>query len=209
MLNEKEETTICSISELINTGIKLPFMDRTIIDSDPIFFKLLAIDKEKIIDTSEILVYDQYSDLFNPRFIISQGSILGFYIAFPDHEIHERELYSLSKWLPLAKDIKSFIFQARQLKDRKDLIIPDNNLYLSRICVRQSARGLGLGSLMLQDLHFYARQNNYKGIALHVTSNNMLAQKLYARQGYSFTPTSTHNLKTSYDRYLAMERTIK
>ncbi len=203
----RENTTeICTISELVKRGINPPFLDESIIDSDPSFYGLLGIEPRDIMETAELLIHDQYSDLYNPRFIVSDNTILGFYTQCPINEIHRKELYSLSKWLPIASNMKDFIFQSRQLKSHKDSFDKENYLYLSRISVKRSARGLGLGSLMLSDLHDYAKQHNFNGTVLHVTSNNILAQKLYANEGYGFKALSAYRSNQAHIRYLVMTR---
>lgn len=199
---------IYTISQLIAFRISSPYIDESILDADPSFYSLLGVKPIDIIKTAELLIRDQYSDLFNPRFIVSQSSILGFYTAYPVNEIHQRELYSLSKWLAISLNMKDFIFRVRKLKGHKDSFDKEGYLYLSRICVRQSFRGLGLGSLMLDDLHNYAQEHGYLGTVLHVTSNNALAQKLYSKKGYKFNGISGDSSDQAHIRYLVMSREI-
>lgn len=67
----------------------------------------------------------------------------------------------------------------------------DGELLMDGICVDKNMRGQGVGSLLLESVFDFAKQNNYKTIRLDVVDTNPRARKLYERMG--FEPTISHH----------------
>ncbi|XP_053396632.1 uncharacterized protein LOC123552723 [Mercenaria mercenaria] len=62
--------------------------------------------------------------------------------------------------------------------------------YLDHICVDESARGKGVGKVLMQRAEYEARARNCSIIYLYVLTTNR-ARNLYEREGYRVTDTST------------------
>jgi ribosomal protein S18 acetylase RimI-like enzyme len=56
--------------------------------------------------------------------------------------------------------------------------------YIWSIAVKESARGLGIGGTLLDEVALYARELPSTGTYLIVNSNNANAQRLYLKHGY-------------------------
>lgn len=67
----------------------------------------------------------------------------------------------------------------------------DGELLMDGICVDKNGRGQGIGSLLLETIFEFARQNGYKTVRLDVVDTNPGARKLYERKG--FEPTASHH----------------
>lgn len=63
---------------------------------------------------------------------------------------------------------------------------PDE-FYVDTICVHKNARGLGLGTALLQFAEEVAHSNGYKKVSLNVETQKVKAKKLYERLGYVVT----------------------
>ncbi|MFC7688035.1 GNAT family N-acetyltransferase [Ureibacillus sp. GCM10028918] len=63
---------------------------------------------------------------------------------------------------------------------------PDE-FYVDTICVHENARGLGIGTALLEFAEKVAQLEGYSKIALNVETQKVKAQKLYERLGYVVT----------------------
>ncbi|MCX7858824.1 MAG: GNAT family N-acetyltransferase [Chloroflexus sp.] len=82
----------------------------------------------------------------------------------------------------------AFVFFVLMLSRRP---YKDGELLMDGICVDKNLRGQGIGSLLLEAIFDFAKQNNYKTIRLDVVDTNPSARKLYERMG--FEPISSYH----------------
>ena len=68
-----------------------------------------------------------------------------------------------------------------------DLEAHDDEYYIDTICVAQQARGLGIGTKLLQFAEHQGRELGYKKISLNVELEKVDARRLYERTGYVVT----------------------
>jgi len=71
---------------------------------------------------------------------------------------------------------------------------PSDHFLLDGICVAPRARGLGIGSALMQAIEDQARQRGYGAVQLEVIDSNLRARALYQRLGYRATKTQTLGL---------------
>lgn len=57
-------------------------------------------------------------------------------------------------------------------------------VYIHMLAVHPEHRGNGIGSMLLQQVYTYSKQRGIPFVSLHVTFENVLAQKLYLREGF-------------------------
>ena len=62
--------------------------------------------------------------------------------------------------------------------------LPANHLYIEAIAVSKTARGLGIGSLLLNTAKVFAAGEQLVGLQLRVILENPRAKALYEREGY-------------------------
>jgi ribosomal protein S18 acetylase RimI-like enzyme len=67
------------------------------------------------------------------------------------------------------------------------------------VATRSTARGAGLGTLLVRFLHAAARRRGARKVILKVYKDNSAARKLYERLGYSFSDRDTRELSGSID----------
>lgn len=68
-----------------------------------------------------------------------------------------------------------------------DIEAHDDEYYIDTICVAKNARGLGIGTKLLQFAESYGRELGYKKISLNVELEKFDARRLYERTGYVVT----------------------
>jgi len=61
--------------------------------------------------------------------------------------------------------------------------VAENEFYLQTIAVDPDCRGLGIGSLLMEDIERCARESGAARMSLHVAVKNDTARRLYARRG--------------------------
>lgn len=75
----------------------------------------------------------------------------------------------------LPVDVKKRLFSTRVLQP-----------YISNVIVKESHRGSGYGTLLLQELeHVAQQQHRHQELTLHVNANAVAAQSLYNKLGYT------------------------
>lgn len=70
----------------------------------------------------------------------------------------------------------------------------EGQLLMDGIAVSRTARGQGIGSLLLQTVADYARSEGYRAVRLDVIDTNERARALYERRGFVATDTQTFPL---------------
>lgn len=68
-----------------------------------------------------------------------------------------------------------------------DVEAHDDEYYIDTICVAKNARGLGIGTKLLQFAETYGRELGYNKISLNVEVEKLDARRLYERMGYVIT----------------------
>ena len=86
-----------------------------------------------------------------------------------------------------------------------------NEMYVCYLGVKETARGLGVGSRLLKQKKAVARQRGYEKMTLDVALNNPDAQRLYERLGFTVSRAGkTFSGKTDADiRYNEMEMPLQ
>ena len=62
-------------------------------------------------------------------------------------------------------------------------LMPLTTLYLDDLCVRESARGLHVGTALFEYVKAFAKENGCHNITLHVWEGNSAARAFYEAQG--------------------------
>jgi len=70
----------------------------------------------------------------------------------------------------------------------------DGQLLMDGIAVSRTARGQGIGSLLLGTVEGFARSEGYRTVRLDVIDTNVRARALYERRGFVATDTTTFRL---------------
>lgn len=68
----------------------------------------------------------------------------------------------------------------------------DNTIYLSYLAVQEDARNQGIGTKMINYACEVSKRNGYSNIALKVDKDNLGAERLYERLGFSATGTDDY-----------------
>ncbi|MHA1907067.1 MAG: GNAT family N-acetyltransferase [Candidatus Thorarchaeota archaeon] len=158
-----------------------------------------GMDDDQRMTISQIL-YDSLGDKLNPIFggnergIACVASILQserLLLAMTDDEVLGiaglmfRDLgYMDSSLRTLRKHLGWGIFRAMfngwllEHRAKKD------ELYLDTIAVSEEARGLGIGSKLLQTVQDFARQEGFSYVKLSVIDTNTRAMSMYERMGF-------------------------
>lgn len=68
-----------------------------------------------------------------------------------------------------------------------DVEAHQDEYYIDTICVAKNARGLGIGTKLLQFAEHYGRELGYNKISLNVELEKLDARRLYERMGYVVT----------------------
>ena len=61
--------------------------------------------------------------------------------------------------------------------------VPEGDFYLQSIAVEPELRGVGVGSLLMNDVEARASENGSGRLTLDVGAKNKVARKLYSRRG--------------------------
>ena len=122
------------------------------------------------------------------------GEILGLALtSFPERPGFSKDASSkLFQVLGISGGFRAaFIFMLFSKLDWKP---EPRTCYLEALCVSSKARGLGLGTHMLESLSSIAKSEGLGRITLKVTLENSAARKLYLRLGFVITNTSRYRL---------------
>ncbi|MCL2106720.1 MAG: GNAT family N-acetyltransferase, partial [Oscillospiraceae bacterium] len=75
----------------------------------------------------------------------------------------------------------ALVFEANE----PDYTIPHKRIYLSRMVVKHSERGRGIGGILLDYLCDIAREMGYSEMTLGVDTDNHAARRLYEKKGFT------------------------
>jgi ribosomal protein S18 acetylase RimI-like enzyme len=138
-----------------------------------------------------------WSQILNhQQLIVAERSreILGMaVISFPDRPGFSKDAASkLFQVLGRVKGFRaSFIFMLFSKLDWKP---EQGTCYLEALSVSSKARGLGLGTRMLEHISVIAKSEGMDRLTLKVTLENPEANRLYLRRGFEVTATSRHQM---------------
>lgn len=62
--------------------------------------------------------------------------------------------------------------------------IKQQRLHINYFAVSEEYRGLGIGKLLLESVHLFAKENNFRDIELYVSDGNTIAINFYFKYGY-------------------------
>jgi ribosomal protein S18 acetylase RimI-like enzyme len=84
------------------------------------------------------------------------------------------------------------------------------HLQMDGIAVHPDARGLGIGTRLLDALTAFAAEHGYKGVRLEVVDSNMRARRLYERVGFAAVKTAAYPYLRSlgFTAVTTMEKSI-
>ena len=85
----------------------------------------------------------------------------------------------------------------------------DDELLMDGICVDKEMRGQGIGSLLLEAIYDFAKENDYKTIRLDVVDTNPKARKLYEKIGFEAQETERYPLTKKMMGFSASTRMVK
>lgn len=75
---------------------------------------------------------------------------------------------------------------------------PSGHLRIAALAVAPAARGLGVGTLLLENLFDRARREGYQAVRLEVVNTNLAARRLYERLGFKVVQTHTYPIPQSW-----------
>lgn len=107
--------------------------------------------------------------------------------AYPDESWLAR-LQSMQVWLAEVDDRPVGTVAIWHSQDQ-----PDDDVYLIGLWVSASARGAGVGDLLVATALDAAGQEGYARVSLEVAEENLPAQRLYERHGFARTGTTWDN----------------
>lgn len=116
------------------------------------------------------------------------GVLVGITLGYPirDKAAIERAMLTVS--LRGYSVVEWFRFVARGLKAQRLLgSVPPDGYYLGQLAVADSARGQGLGRMLLEDVLQRATEAGHRQCMLHVSIDNERAVELYKRSGFLIT----------------------
>lgn len=133
------------------------------------------------------------SEIAAERIVVvrDESSILGGYIAMAGADLQRcrrADFLTLANYARSSKDadILSRIRQAGLVFGP----VSDDSYYLSRIGVQNSARGKGLGRMLMESYLETGRASGFINFILDVSSDNRQAIELYRRMGFVITGTA-------------------
>ena len=171
------------------------------LSADPHFFSVFGLEDS---DWSPVLLdlsHDPETDYFLPLVAKVDALPLGLLFAYPLSTVFSKQLHSLKSIISFLSISASVRTSISSLSSAKATLSTADSLYLSRLYVHPSARGKGLGKLLLQAYERYARDRQHQALALHVRAENKIAQELYLSLGFSFVGCESA-------KYLGMEKLL-
>lgn len=147
------------------------------------------------------LATDSSSDFYRPIVARIDQSVLGFLHAYPLREIFSRQAYSLRQFISLSENPRSLRPALAMLASSKGKFIYRNSYYLSRVYVMPTERGTKVGKLLMDFYEAKAIAQGMTALSLHVRTENVRAQRFYARLGFEFSDGFASG-------YLSMEKAI-
>lgn len=156
----------------------------------PAIWKACAREEESIAASGERYLQDDTNNLSVKNTVIVESNTtrlstdkqrsslgrLGAMACYQEAPISEQELVSLNESAP-ADDLTKALAPYRALSD-------SNSLYIAEICFLPEARGLGLGTRLLDHATKLAITKNLPRVTLRVFSANSGAIRLYQRFGF-------------------------
>ena len=146
--------------------------------------------------------------LENIIYVEEQGELLGFVTinSYREGACIEPKFEEIKK---IYSVVESFIVYLKLLLFRHKS--SEGEIYIEFIAVSEKARGMGLGTRLMDELLGYAKKNYYKKLTLLVVENNPKAKILYEKLGFCETGVwktwwFKRVLKIGYDKIFAMEK---
>jgi ribosomal protein S18 acetylase RimI-like enzyme len=169
-----------NIPEDLEISLGLP--DRFRNEAATIFYAAFGEKNQPLFGSraSAIAIFDKAIDPELAMVAIAQDRLVGLAgLRYDDRSFLQFNLSVFTQELGLVKGTLGFflfvLFNHRVQK---------GELFLEVLIVNPEARGQGIGTLMLQELFEFARQNQFDQIKLDVAAINPNARRLYERMGF-------------------------
>ena len=171
----------------------------------------IKIRQARIEDASAIapLIYDAIGDIANnltgeqklPKILASleqfvtettnRHSYLNTYVAVEDSNVLGIiVLYDGKTGYELDRQLEAQLAK-KGIHVQLDVEAHDNEYYIDTLCVSKEARGLGIGTKLLQFAEMRGKELGYDKLALNVELEKNDARRLYERMGYVITESWT------------------
>ena len=133
-------------------------------------------------------------------------AIKGILLSYSPLEIDKSKEYRGYSAVFSAFELMNLWFKSLLLKSIENKSEIDG-IYIQNVSVLASARGLGIGSKLLNYIEKLAFEQGYNSIWLDVAFSNLQAKKLYERLG--FIEVSSHKILFSNNGFYRMKKRFK
>jgi len=136
-----------------------------------LFKTITSNDFQQVFDLSKEIWNDNYQDM------ISQKQIDYMLNMMYNPERLQQDLNEGYKWEFIYHNNNPIGYLAYVIKE-------DNRVFLSKIYLKTTVQGLGIGKLALQRIKNYAKINNCKSVYLTVNRGNKKGIRAYKKSGF-------------------------
>ena len=136
--------------------------------------------------------YQLASEIWNDNYIgiISQEQINYMLNLMYNPERLQQDLDEGYQW--------EFIYHNNNLIGYIAYVIKSTRVFLSKIYLKTSAQGIGLGKLALGRVTEYAKSNNCKAVYLTVNKGNIKGIRAYKKSGFTITTEEITDIGNGY-----------
>lgn len=171
-------------------------------ETDPHFYELFKeAGDQGLASVFDQIATDPSSDFYRPLVARIDQRVLGFLYAYPLREMFSRQACSLRYLISLSENPRSLRPTLASLGSSKGKIIHQNSFYLTRVYVMPNERGAKVGESLMDFYQAKAIDQGMTALSLHVRTENVRAQRFYARLGFEFSDSAASG-------YLSMEKAI-
>jgi ribosomal protein S18 acetylase RimI-like enzyme len=155
------------------------------------FYKLFKKTNIDIYKDIVSMITDERTEMYSTKSIFLNNKLVGIVNFYDAGEILLRQMFGLG-YLMINSEVTDKKIQdfSANLPD-----IEDESLYLSRICIEKTHRGMGYSSEILKFYENSALQKGYTSLSLHVHKNNKPALNAYRKFGFYIGTDSNAYLK--------------
>lgn len=181
---------------------------KLIIGTDKIIPFLFGNSSKSLLKVKDLI--DREGTVFSSKNILifedGNQTIKGILLSYSPLEIDKSKEYQGYNAVFSAFELVQLWFKSLLLKSIENKSEIDG-IYIQNISVLESARGLGIGSKLLNHVEKMAFEQGYNSLWLDVAFNNLKAKKLYERHG--FREVSNHKIFFSNNGFYRMKKLLK